>query len=38
VRIKNLDYSVILDAGKQPDDVIVGGGVHPVMLARTPRG
>jgi hypothetical protein len=38
VRIEDFYDSVILDTGKQPDDVIVGGCVHAVTLARAPRG
>jgi len=38
VRVEDLYDSVILDAGKQPDNVIVGSSVHAVTLARVPHG
>ena len=36
VCVENLDHRVILDPGKQPDDVLAGRGVHSPTLAREP--
>ena len=38
MRFEDLDHGVILDPGKQPDNILTGGGVHAKTLALGPVG